>query len=175
MNPEEFKENLEKVVDESLAQAIKDVPSLIQKSIRSIVFAAIGCTNKWGDRVEVDHCNGREPIVSQFISESAKKVAKREIDNILTEEFVSEMVQELRDPIIKEFKATLARSFREAIQDKIGEAVEAEATKTIDVIKKQVIVIEAEQLMSAQKMTKTQEAALELEIENNLGAPDDSS
>jgi|AACY02.16.fsa_nt_gi hypothetical protein len=170
----EFKENLEKVVDESLSRAIKNVPSLIKGSVRNIVFAAIGCEHSFG-KVKVDHCNGRNPMIAQFIDESAKRVAKREIDNILTDEFVSEMMQELRDPVIEEFRERVRRAFRMSMESKIEEAVEAEATKAVDVIRKQVIMIEAEQLMSAQNMTKTQEAALELEIENSLEAPDDSS
>jgi len=68
-------DKIEEIIDKTVAEFIKELPNLINRNLQQIVFKALGFSDSWG-RLEVDHCNGREPFIAAYISEKAKQVCK---------------------------------------------------------------------------------------------------
>ena len=65
---------IEEIIDKAVTDFIKELPRKIESKLESMVFQALGFTDQWGSKVEIDHCNGREPLVSQWINDRSKQV-----------------------------------------------------------------------------------------------------
>lgn len=99
-------ERIETTIDNVVAHFIENLPAIIHKKLEDIVFQTLGFSNRWGDKVEIDHCNGREPLVAQYISEKTKKdcaaiISKFDLtftpdmEKAIAEEYVNKLQQRM--------------------------------------------------------------------------------
>jgi hypothetical protein len=116
-----FKERLETQLVTALDTFNADkVAQEITRSMRAtqqdLVFKVLGVRSGYGDRFEVDHCNGREPIITQFLQAQCANEIRQVMLDITKEEMAN-----LRSTANAKFKAAvveeLNRSWNNALQD----------------------------------------------------------
>lgn len=117
---------IEKGIDDTVSKYIADLPGRIWGILDKIVLGALGFSDSWG-RIEVDHCNGREPFVAKFIGDQAKKVCEEAVakhELALTPEFDA--------ALRKEYAERMQKQFDHYFDRKVGEHFEAMMKDVLD-------------------------------------------
>lgn len=100
-------EKIENTIDAVVAKFVENLPAVINKKLEDIVFQTLGFSNRWGEKVEIDHCNGREPLVAQYINEKTKKDC-------------AEIISKFNFKFSKDLEKALADEYAEKLQKRLG-------------------------------------------------------
>ena len=110
---------IEKTIDDAVASYIEDLPGRLRTIMDKIVLGALGFSEAWG-RIEVDHCNGREPFVAKLLNEQAKKLCEEAMaKHHLT------LTPEFEEALRKDYGERLQRHFDNWYDRKVNEHFES--------------------------------------------------
>lgn len=70
---DEAKQEIIKTVDETVAKFIKNLPHMLKGRMEAATARMIGMEDRYGGSWEVDHCNGRQSLVSNYINDQIKQ------------------------------------------------------------------------------------------------------
>jgi hypothetical protein len=130
-------DEVKKAIDTATAEVIKEIPGTIRAGITSIVAQSLGFKyDDWSHKWEVDHCNGREPAISQIIKEHTKDVVKKTVAEILTDSKVREIVLSAREGIERDFRESLSRKLHDELKDRTEAMVKDLAIAEVERLKK---------------------------------------
>lgn len=142
--PEKLSE-LRKVVEDTTAEFITQLPQLIYDKLEQSVAGMLGFSrDSWKNNWQIDHCNGRMGEVSVYISDHAKSVAKeavagltwspdKEMLTAMNNEFANKVTEAIKNGINKkaaEVAAEMVSSILEEYITNVGGKFEV-ATPTV--------------------------------------------
>lgn len=64
---------IEKAADAEIAKFIADIPAVIRKILEGAIASLLGLSNRFGDKWEVDHCNGRRSVIIDIVERKCKE------------------------------------------------------------------------------------------------------
>ncbi len=71
-----------KKIDAAVAEFIKGIPQQVNKLLTGAMCSALGITNRWGDKFEVDGTNGREPLIATLVKDAALPEAQKVVNDV---------------------------------------------------------------------------------------------
>jgi len=120
MSEDDFNGKITKGVEIAIEKSLSDLPNFLSTHIRGMALSAIGFSTSFG-RIEVDHCNGRNSVLSDSINfkarEFVEKKLTKEIDKV-------KVTPELKKVVKREFDDAISNSIRWNIETKVKETVE---------------------------------------------------
>jgi hypothetical protein len=121
------------VFQDVVDKARENLRSALKNNIEETVLQSLGFSKKWGDKWEVDHCNGRMSIVTDLIS---KEIKQSILDEQAKPTFtISDKVRdELRTSMHKDFKELYLREARRATERLVADQI----SKDINYIAKEI-------------------------------------
>lgn len=64
---------IEKIADAEIAKFITDIPAIIRRILEGAIASLLGLSNRFGDKWEVDHCNGRRSVIIDIVERKCKE------------------------------------------------------------------------------------------------------
>lgn len=127
---EKFIENdVHKLADEAYAE----LQQSFKNTLKANVLKIVGFDDKWG-KWEIDHCNGRASVLTEYMSHKIQTMFRTEIDALMQPE-IEQMLKPLKKQMIAEFKSEFIREVRSEIRQS---AQKAASSFLSDVMSKQV-------------------------------------
>ena len=87
-------------------QVVESIVADLNKQKRDVTLRLLGLENKWGDKWEVDHCNGRESQITKYLTAGATGVIKAWVNDavkeVLTTELQTKVMRDAKSAIKKE-------------------------------------------------------------------------
>jgi len=71
-----------KKIDNAVAEFIRGIPQQVNKLLTGAMCGALGISNRWGDKFEVDTCNGREPLIATLVKSAVLPEAEKVVCGI---------------------------------------------------------------------------------------------
>ena len=126
---EELRKQVEEATRESVGAFIKGLPQLINQRLESSVAKVLGFSDTWGNTKDwdVDHCNGRTSVVSNYVSERARDIVHKVAESVITEKVIRNVMKECRDALLKDAKEQARREYKTLLYDKIHKLAEEKA------------------------------------------------
>jgi len=141
-------EGVEKLIQNDINRLTNEAYAELQQgfkdTLKQNVLRLAGFEGRWGNGYEVDHCNGRQSMMSQYLSSKVQQMITSEIDLMITP---ADLV-----PLLKETKKGLLKD----IKDRFGHYVRDEIYKQTQLAAKEFV---ADSLKKS--MTKFQKEAIE--------------
>lgn len=114
-----FKENLEKLVVEKAGKALKEqldgLEGYITRNLQKAVARVLGFEHdSWGNEWKVDHCNGRQSVISNGLERLVHKIVDEKLAEIITPELVKQTIEESKSGIICEFRHHFEYAMKDA-------------------------------------------------------------
>jgi len=125
-----------KIIDRECAAFIKKLPTYIKRNLENITASIAGFERRYGDEWTVDHCNGRQSMISQYLKESVEKTLDKNIGQI-GKNFKLTVAQ----------KKLLKREFNSTIMRDLSYAVRKQAEETAEKIAKDLVTENFEKIL----------------------------
>lgn len=134
-------EGVEKLIENDINkltnEAYKELQQSFKNTLKENVLKLAGFDNHWGHGWEVDHCNGRNSMISQYISSKVQQMITAEIDKIITPADIQVMIKDTKKAVLKEVQRNFEHHFREesyaqtkaAAKDFVASAIKKSMTK----------------------------------------------
>lgn len=129
-------EGIEKLIENDMNritnQAYKELTDGFKNTLKTNVLRIAGFDGRYGNGYEVDHCNGRSSMMSQYISSKVQNMITTEIDKFITQEDLADALKDVKKGILKDIKEKFAYAVREESYKQINTAAKdfvAEAVK----------------------------------------------
>lgn len=171
MISKERKEEIAQVADEVMAKIIRDLPENLKKRVDGAIAGMFGFENRgsWGTW-SIDHCNGRNSLISDWISSRAKQEFSNECEKIITKKFVGELIKSAKNVIGNEFKQQFVCAFKKRVKELAKKHAEEEAATYMEGFKTS-MTAEMDAIANAAmegNISETQLAIMETEIEGKI-------
>lgn len=125
-----LKEEIEARTAASVAKFVGGLDQMIEQNLRASVAGILGFSKSFGSW-EVDHCNGRMSVISEFIGHEARTAANEAAAKILTPELVAETIEKMKESIIRDFVGTFSRQLHDSVYHYAKEAADKTAQQII--------------------------------------------
>jgi soluble cytochrome b562 len=168
-------EEMMKVADDAMASTIKELPKMIKSKTSGVIAAMFGFerSSSWGEW-KIDHCNGRQSEISEWMSHRAKKIFRDELEKTITKKFVKDVIKETKAKaaIQKEFKEQFLYQFKRHVVELAKKHAEEEAKKYMEGFRLSLAsqIDEIAQAAMSGNVSETQIAIMEAEVEDNSDA-----
>jgi hypothetical protein len=133
-----LEEGVEKMLENDVNKLANEAYEELQKSfkhtLKGNVLRIVGFDNRYDQKWEVDHCNGRHSAITEYMSDRVKQLFRQEFDVLLQPE-IEKMLIPTKAALVKEFREVFNRAVREQIR---SQAQEAAKVFLIDVLGKEV-------------------------------------
>jgi hypothetical protein len=163
------KEMMKKVMDESMAKFIKQMPEMIHRNASGAVAEMFGFENgNWG-KWKIDHCNGRNSTISDWIGAEAKRIFKEECEKIITKKLIKSIIKDAKQEIEREISRKLRYEISNTAMNACKKEIENISKSVIEELKCSVKcdIDSINQSAMAGNLSETETAVLEREIEEN--------
>lgn len=161
-----LQEGVEKMLENDVNKLANEAYAELQKSfkhtLKGNVLRIVGFDNHWNDQKwEVDHCNGRNSVLTEYISEKVKQLFRTEFDQLLQPE-IDKMLVPAKAALVKDFKEHFNRAVKEHIRNR---AQEAAKLFLVDVLGKEVKKLQKKAIAGAEEAFLGRKIPVELEDE----------
>jgi len=110
-------EGVEKLIENDINKLTNEAYAELQRdfknNLKNNVLKIAGFENRWNQTWEVDHCNGRSSIMSQYISGKVQQMMTDEINKVISPEDIAAIVKMAKKGLLKEFQEQFYRQVRE--------------------------------------------------------------
>lgn len=94
-------------------QAYEELKNSFKYSLKTNVLKIIGFDNRWSDnKWEVDHCNGRTSLLTEYMSGKVQQMFREEFDKLLQSE-AEELLKTAKKAFITEYATLFQREVKE--------------------------------------------------------------
>lgn len=100
----EAKNKIKEAVIRTTTQQIEKIDTTVETMIKNAIGSLLGISTSWG-RAEIDHCNGRNSILTQVIEDKARK----QVEKLVMSFKFDENDKEIMEAFKREFKEQLRR------------------------------------------------------------------
>ena len=142
--------DINKLTNEAYAELKQGFKSTLQKNVLKLA----GFDNHWGNGWEVDHCNGRSSMMTQYLSSKVQSMITQEINTLITQEDLAKILKDTKKACLKDINELFARAVRDESYKQINEAAKSFIASAVK-----------------KSMTKYQRAAIEKAELAFLGRP----
>lgn len=133
-------EKIEGAVAGATATFLEGLPQLVRSRLEGAVAKILGFENSWGgSEWRVDHCNGRQSVMSEYISQQGRNAAASAVSTIATAA-INELNKnsKLHEAIKMEFANIFERELKSQLQEHARKTVaemlkKASDTHTIEI------------------------------------------
>jgi hypothetical protein len=103
-------------------EAYEELKANFKNTLKANVLKVVGFENRWGGSGwEVDHCNGRQSLLTDYISSKVKKMFTDEFDKILQPE-IEKALEPVKKSLIADFKSTFDREVHYKMREEANTA-----------------------------------------------------
>lgn len=118
-------------------EAYAELKQGFKRTLQTNVLKIAGFDNQWGNGFEVDHCNGRQSVITEYLSDKMKKMITHEMDALITQEDLNKILKDTKKSLLKSVEEQFRRvaqeeaykQVREEAKDFIASAVKKSITK----------------------------------------------
>ena len=123
---EDLRKQVEEATRKSVGEFIKGLPQLIKQRLEASVAGVLGFSEGWG-KWDVDHCNGRTSVVSNYVAERARDIVHKVAESVITEKAIRKIMKECRDALLRDAKEQARREYKQLLYDRIHELAKEKA------------------------------------------------
>lgn len=105
-------------------EAYKELQESFKATLKTNVLKIVGFDNRWHNNWEVDHCNGRNSLLTDFMSEKVKAMFYEEF-NKMTENDIQKSLEPVKKIFIAEFIKVFEHEVRSQARDAAYNEVQA--------------------------------------------------
>lgn len=143
-------EGVEKFIENDINRLANEAYTELQvefkENLKKNVMKVVGFDNRWGTNGwEVDHCNGRNSHLTEYISHKVKSMFTEEFDKMLQPEIEAvlkpvkkEMVREFKDYFTYEVKNQIRKAANDAassfVKDVMDKQIKRHQRKALEVV-----------------------------------------
>ncbi len=118
-------EGVEKLIKNDINRITNEAYAELQQGfknkLKENVLRLAGFENRWGNGYEVDHCNGRQSMMTEYISKKVQDYIKTELDKLITPDEVKEMLKPVKETLLKDMKEEFFDAVRGRLQEEMHE------------------------------------------------------
>jgi hypothetical protein len=122
MEKGEFKKLIEVSVAKVVREKVDNLDRIVDDLVKQAICSLLGIEYRWGGRAEIDHCNGRNSILTKVIEERAKEQVEKIVksfkidanDKYVESAFKKEYHQQLQNQL-KYYAEGTAKSMAEKV------------------------------------------------------------
>lgn len=93
----------------------KEIVSDLNAQKRAVTLRLLGLEDRWG-KWEVDHCNGRESPITQYLASESKETIKAWVNEAVQEVLTTQ----LKSKIMKDAKAAIKKEVEKQVRENTG-------------------------------------------------------
>lgn len=105
-------------------EAYRELQESFKNTLKTNVLKIVGFDKRWPNNWEVDHCNGRSSILTEFMSEKVQAMFREEF-NKMTEDDIQKSLEPVKKTFITEFQKVFEREVRSQARDVAYKEVQA--------------------------------------------------
>lgn len=122
-------EGVEKLIENDINRLTNEAYSELREGFKNTlkqnVLQLAGFEGRYGNGYEVDHCNGRQSMMSQYISSKVQDMIRSEIDLKITPAELVPLLKETKNGLLKDIKERFRRHVQEEIYSQTQVAAKA--------------------------------------------------
>jgi len=106
-------------------EAYKELQESFKNTLKANVLKIVGFDNRWpNNNWEVDHCNGRSSLLTEFIGAKVKEMFHEEFNN-MSQDDVQKLLEPVKTTFVAEFKKVFEREVRSQAREAAYKEVQA--------------------------------------------------
>jgi len=102
-------------------EAYEEITRGFKSTLASNVLKIAGFENRWSNGWEIDHCNGRQSMMTSYLSSKVQAMITQELDTLLSQQELADILKDTKKNLLKEvrdmFKRELQSSMRTAVYE----------------------------------------------------------
>lgn len=135
-------------------ETLNEVRQEFKSNLKENVLKMLGFSSSWGrSGWEVDHCNGRDSVITQYITSRVKEEMRVGMDTLLKED-IEKMLVTVRKGLVQDFKEMFDREVRDNLRREAAEAAKAFMS---DLLTKQITKVQKQALAKAESIFLTKQ------------------
>jgi hypothetical protein len=103
---------IENDINKITNQAYEELKNSFKHTLKNNVLKIVGFEDRWNNKWEVDHCNGRSSLLTEYMSEKVKAMFREEFDKLLQSE-AEEMLKTAKKAFVAEYASIFQREVKE--------------------------------------------------------------
>lgn len=116
-----------------LAKKMKELPEILAEALEGCLPKLVGMEkNSWNHNWKIDHCNGRESLISDLLTKKVRKDAEEWVKKQSWPELTPTMIKAIK----KEYQVEVRRS----ISEKLRDAAHQKAQEYVDTLVEEAVV-----------------------------------
>lgn len=116
----------------------REITAMLNKTRADVVWKVLGLDNRWGNKWEVDHCNGRQSPITLFLAEEIGPQIKAWLARTVVEELAK--FEETKPALRAQIKRALGEEIRQyAKAYQVREILQDQARTWVQSIAKEVV------------------------------------
>lgn len=124
-------ELLKNDINEATNDAYSELKRTFKETLKKNVLRIVGFDQRWQNEWEIDHCNGRSSVVTEYIASKVKEMFTAEFNSI-TQEEINQLLKPVKKTLLKEIKDCFEREAKSKIRENIYQEAQTFVKKTIE-------------------------------------------
>lgn len=93
-------------------QAYEELKNSFKHTLKNNVLKIVGFEDRWNNKWEVDHCNGRTSLITEYMGAKVQQMFREEFDKLLQSE-AEELLKTAKKAFVAEFASLFQREVKE--------------------------------------------------------------
>lgn len=120
MKKEDLRNLIEKAVLKVVEEKVNNLNNIVDGLVKNAICSLLGIEYGWGGKANIDHCNGRNSILTKVIEERAKE----QVEKIVKSFSISPEDKEVRSAFEQEYSRQLLSQIRYYAEQKARDITE---------------------------------------------------
>ena len=103
-------------------EAYDELKAGFKNNLRTTVLSIMGFESRWNNSYEVDHCNGRQSMMTEYLSGKVKDMIREEIDVNFTKDDLAPMLPDIKKALLKDAGSLFKREAEELMREQVRES-----------------------------------------------------
>lgn len=121
-----LEDGIDKLIQNDMNQlaneAYEELRQGFKRTLKANVLRIAGFEDRWGNGYEIDHCNGRSSMMTDYLSSRVRNLITQEIDASFTKEELMSVVPDIKKALLKEAKDLFRHELRDSMRDQVRES-----------------------------------------------------
>lgn len=114
------KNDLNKLANE----AYSELRAGFKSTLKANVLRIAGFEDRWGNGYEIDHCNGRMSMMTEYLSKRVQDTIKQEIDTLISQQDLADLLKDTKKGLLREAKEIFFRQARDQMRAQVAETTQ---------------------------------------------------
>lgn len=123
---------IKEVMDDTVARFIDELPQKIEHIMTGAVLSLLGLQSRYGDKYEIDHCNGNRSILSDLITKRCRESIEVAVEPVINAALV-DLVKNTQflEAIVKDVTSKFQRALDNRLNEDACKWASAQCEKVI--------------------------------------------